>query len=105
MYNFFPIPESEDVRVVCPECKVKQNGIVKYANGPIWVTQDQKADVSRVAYTNVIEGTPYILCCISSCQHLIAGDELEEATRHVVKFPSDLRNPPYAILSQCKSSH
>jgi hypothetical protein len=85
MNNSLPIPESQDVRIVCPECKTKQNGIIR---------------MHQYGNTEV----PYIKCCIQSCEFIIVSDDLEEVTRQVVKFPSDLRGVAFPILSQTKSS-
>lgn len=62
----------EDVRIVCPQCKVKQNGIIKHHE-----------------YGSAV--LPYIQCCRPDCKFIIVSDDLEEVTRHVVRYPSDLR--------------
>lgn len=56
--------------IVCPQCKQKQNGIMKGS----------------------VEGFYgfFIQCCMPQCRHIIMEDQLEEVTRKQVKGPSDL---------------
>lgn len=79
-------------QIVCPCCKVKQTGIVRASIGEIQ-TLPYHYNEEVVSYSHqVTEGAPFILCSLISCQHLIVNDELAEATRRVVKSPSDFRS-------------
>lgn len=67
--------------IVCPQCCIKQTGIIRMYK---WV--GPFAVVSNHMYKSFAA----IKCCSKNCEHIITGDELEEVTRKVIQFPSDL---------------
>jgi len=72
--------------IVCPQCKVKQTGIVKESPGIVF-----SLPLDLIGYTAEISfGTPYIRCSWMLCQHIIVNDELAEVTMQRVQFPNQI---------------
>lgn len=73
--------------IVCPQCKVKQTGIVKESPGIVLtIPNDDSAGGTR----SIPFGTPYIRCSFIKCQHIIKDDELAEVTMQCVQFPNQI---------------
>ncbi len=76
--------------IVCPQCKVKQTGIVRESPGIVFIIPNSGPYHDASGSYEIPFGTPYLRCSYLSCQHIMTDDELAEVTMQRVQFPNQI---------------